>query len=345
MSLVEELPTTAPLKVSHGWAYVPDTGPITAAQPGSRSDRKRTAAAATTTAAQVNHRSKQEKAIQARLDALNRENPKDGVHVPIPLRTGGISERDKGRKMTSNVKRILTYQRGFQHYLAEDLAAPDQKHYILPTLGTGGMGPPVVKESENLGKQSRRDSKVSSRRSTTNRQSIGNATNTPEASQAQKHTPSTKRKRPSSRSQSISTTNPPPSTAPSSTAQLQDEEHDKDNPSVEQDTVMLDTTQPPPPTTYPPEYDHDPLLRTLPSEVPLPPSDRVIQLLLAEPPLTWTASRATPLAADKTPPARHFCGVCGYWGRVKCRKCGDWTCGILDCWKGHAGVCVMANAY
>lgn len=338
MSLVEELPTTAPLKVSHGWAYVPDTGPIAATQPGSRADRKRTAAAATTAAAQVNYRTKQEKAIQARLDALNRENPKDGGHLPIPSRPTSTSERDQGRRMTSNVKRILTYQRGFQHYLAEELASPDQRHYVYPNVNTGGMAPPVLRDSDVLATQSRRDSKASSRRrSGVSRQSIGTAVTPSERSQARGPARSTQRSRPSSRSESISIPDPSPSKNPVSDPRSQESiSHDDDRP-AEHDTTMTD------PPLYPPEYDHDPLLRTLPSEVPLPPSDRVMQLLISEPPLTWTASRAPPLEADKRPPARHFCGICGYWGRVKCKKCNEWTCGIMDCWRGHEGVCAMAN--
>ncbi|OQE84977.1 hypothetical protein PENNAL_c0025G04440 [Penicillium nalgiovense] len=50
------------------------------------------------------------------------------------------------------------------------------------------------------------------------------------------------------------------------------------------------------------EYDNDPLLR---SYAPPVPSDRIMQRLLAEPPLSYNASRAKPQASGR--PGRHFC--------------------------------------
>lgn len=145
MPLIEELPVTSTIKASHGWAYVPDTGPIAAQQPGSR-DRKRVAAATSRNAATAS--AKHAKGIQQRLDSLNKENYKDGVVVPIPARSGagaGASAREKaGKKMTGNVRRILTYQRGFAHYLADEEANnPGGKVYLMPNLPSG-MGPPPV---------------------------------------------------------------------------------------------------------------------------------------------------------------------------------------------------------
>ncbi|EEP76155.1 predicted protein [Uncinocarpus reesii 1704] len=79
------------------------------------------------------------------------------------------------------------------------------------------------------------------------------------------------------------------------------------------------------------EYDNDPLLR---SYVPSAPSDRILQALLSEPPLSYNASRAKfPAHANRKPP-RHFCGICGYWGKVKCIKCRTRVCG-LDCLRVH----------
>src|SRR5271155_3646829 len=53
------------------------------------------------------------------------------------------------------------------------------------------------------------------------------------------------------------------------------------------------------------------------------PSARVMEALLTEPPLTYNAARAKPVE-DGTP-VRYFCAICGYWGKVKCRKCGEQT--------------------
>ncbi|KAJ5773271.1 hypothetical protein N7457_008167 [Penicillium paradoxum] len=77
------------------------------------------------------------------------------------------------------------------------------------------------------------------------------------------------------------------------------------------------------------EHDNDPLLR---SYAPPVPSDRLMQRLLAEPPLSYNASRAKPLASAR--PGRHFCCMCGYWGKIRCKSCHLRTCG-LDCYKVH----------
>ncbi|KAI9803890.1 MAG: hypothetical protein M1825_001770 [Sarcosagium campestre] len=68
--------------------------------------------------------------------------------------------------------------------------------------------------------------------------------------------------------------------------------------------------------------DH-PLLR---SYIPSLPSSAALDTLTACPPLSYGAARAAPSAAVQ----RHFCEICGYWGRIKCIKCGARVCG-LEC--------------
>ncbi|CAG8892566.1 unnamed protein product [Penicillium egyptiacum] len=77
------------------------------------------------------------------------------------------------------------------------------------------------------------------------------------------------------------------------------------------------------------EYDNDPLLR---SYAPPVPSDRIMQRLLAEPPLSYNASRAKPQGSGR--PGRHFCCMCGYWGKIRCKSCHLRTCS-LGCYKVH----------
>ena len=77
------------------------------------------------------------------------------------------------------------------------------------------------------------------------------------------------------------------------------------------------------------EHDNDPLLR---SYAPTMPSDRIMQLLLAEPPLSYNASRAGPPMSTQLP--RYFCCMCGYWGKIRCKSCHLRTCG-LDCYRVH----------
>jgi zinc finger HIT domain-containing protein 1 len=79
------------------------------------------------------------------------------------------------------------------------------------------------------------------------------------------------------------------------------------------------------------EFDNDPLLR---SYIPSAPSARIMQQLLAEPPLSYNASRAKLPPSGAAQPRRHFCGICGYWGRIKCIGCGARVC-RLECYKIH----------
>ncbi|KAF2814116.1 uncharacterized protein BDZ99DRAFT_231638 [Mytilinidion resinicola] len=69
------------------------------------------------------------------------------------------------------------------------------------------------------------------------------------------------------------------------------------------------------------------------SAVPAPLDDEKLQALLAAPPLPYAAARVGPPGAG-APPQRLFCDTCGYWGRVKCLKCGARVCG-LECKGKH----------
>jgi zinc finger HIT domain-containing protein 1 len=77
------------------------------------------------------------------------------------------------------------------------------------------------------------------------------------------------------------------------------------------------------------EHDNDPLLR---SWAPPMPSDGLMQRLLAEPPLSYNASRVKPSSSAR--PGRNFCCMCGYWGKIRCKSCHLRTCS-LDCYKVH----------
>ncbi|KAF2099989.1 hypothetical protein NA57DRAFT_55921 [Rhizodiscina lignyota] len=85
-----------------------------------------------------------------------------------------------------------------------------------------------------------------------------------------------------------------------------------------------------PPTTTtnavePSEFDVNPLLAT--SIPPLPSQDELLRLITA-PPLSYNAARAAP-ASHYASLRRHFCDVCGYWGDVKCLKCGGRVCSLV----------------
>ncbi|EMC99981.1 hypothetical protein BAUCODRAFT_358325 [Baudoinia panamericana UAMH 10762] len=57
------------------------------------------------------------------------------------------------------------------------------------------------------------------------------------------------------------------------------------------------------------------------------PSEEEIEALLDHPPLTYNEARSAP-PPSTAPPPRRFCETCGYWGRVKCMKCGTMTCSV-----------------
>lgn len=62
-------------------------------------------------------------------------------------------------------------------------------------------------------------------------------------------------------------------------------------------------------------------------------SEAELEALLAAPPLSYSAARAPPPPAGG-PPKPVFCEICGYWGRIKCMKCGARVCGF-ECQTAH----------
>ncbi len=81
--------------------------------------------------------------------------------------------------------------------------------------------------------------------------------------------------------------------------------------------------------------DNDPLLI---SRIPGMPSQEEINRLLAAPPLTYNEARGPWVEEDMRKPVRQFCEVCGYWGRVKCTRCGGRVC-ALECLNVHQEEC------
>lgn len=90
------------------------------------------------------------------------------------------------------------------------------------------------------------------------------------------------------------------------------------------------------PRAEPHPMDDNPLLV---SRVPPMPSHEELHELLAAPPLTYLEARAGWTEEDQKYPVRMFCEACGYWGRVKCMKCGTRVC-ALDCLEAHREECM-----
>ena len=82
MPLIEELPNSSVSRTTHGWAYVPDTGRDPAKINIPTGTRKR-GAVRDAASSRDNISAKQQKAVQARLAELEKENFKDTT-IPIP---------------------------------------------------------------------------------------------------------------------------------------------------------------------------------------------------------------------------------------------------------------------
>ena len=79
-------------------------------------------------------------------------------------------------------------------------------------------------------------------------------------------------------------------------------------------------------TQQDPESDH--LLKTF---VPSAPTEAEMEALVSAPPLSYNQARAVPSVGK---PQRHFCEICGYWGSIRCMRCGARVCG-LECKGAH----------
>lgn len=80
------------------------------------------------------------------------------------------------------------------------------------------------------------------------------------------------------------------------------------------------------------ETDDD-ILMSIERSMPPPLNPVELEALLSAPPLSYAASHVGPPPANGPPP-RHFCDNCGYWGKIKCLRCGARVCG-LECKDAH----------
>ncbi|KAF2630158.1 hypothetical protein BU25DRAFT_408743 [Macroventuria anomochaeta] len=115
--------------------------------------------------------------------------------------------------------------------------------------------------------------------------------------------------------------------------------HARNTQSLRRQSTMppTSTEATPAPTIQPARIDidtaSDDALLDVSSLLPPPLSPAAMEALLSTPPLPYSASFAAPSPAGG-PPQRQFCDNCGYWGTIKCRKCGVRVCG-LECKDAH----------
>ncbi|KAH0843763.1 hypothetical protein FOPE_08896 [Fonsecaea pedrosoi] len=286
MPLIEELPVTTTARASHGWSYVPDNvAPVPALQLGSR---KRGREGTVAHAAAHKLSAKQEKAIQQRLNDLNKENYRD-AHIPIPKREGA---KGKERKTTQNVRRILAYNRTFQHYLADEEAGVNvygsAANVPAATVARGqARQEPTQKTAADSRKRSAAANDTPStsaqKGSSRRRNSSKNAKTTPVKNAEGERGSTIDVEMPDAPPPTKPSEQTSPTTTVKSTPSTGERPQPSSPPSASQGHLP----------SYDPALDRDPLLRTL--NLPKMPSERVMQALLSEPSLTYVAARAKPL--------------------------------------------------
>lgn len=306
MPLVEVLGTSRS-HATPGWAYVPETA-LQKSSSAVTTSRKRGIREPGRSGGGADLTSRQNHAIIRHLAELDRENHRDNVHIPVPARKDAI-QRDNGKgaraKTTSNVRRILQSQKTFKNYLDDEEAA--LAHSTTTGVTAAGVIPAA---SAGVSKVAR----VAARRSLTPAAATTAAT---QDTLTERQKRALARKTTSDATAEKPATKKPKPEQTRTTENVQEEEMDVDTPQPIQKGLLKTT------------HDNDHLLK---SYIPLPPSDRLMAALLAEPPLRYHAARAAPPATHK--PARRFCTICGYWGKIKCKNCGVRTCG-LECYKVH----------
>ncbi|KAI9666344.1 MAG: hypothetical protein M1821_004280 [Bathelium mastoideum] len=297
MPHLEELPTAKSATVAPGWAYVPDTGydPSKAAiNPSHPQKRLARNLPSLATAPGNELTARQQTAIQRHLAELDKDSSKD-VHIPVPTRKE--ASRGSRGKMTPGVKRILQSQKTFANHLADEEALLAMQPPKSTTTASAAPRPSVARPARPPSEKAR-PGRPPSAAKRAKRDSI--------ASSQQSSSPV-----PAS----------PSITAPSPTASI--------GPPAPQASAAAASGEPMDVDSAEAGALH-PLLQT---QVPAAPSQQERDALVAQPPLSYSAARVGPPPAN-APPKRHFCEICGYWGRVKCMKCGARVCG-LACKSAH----------
>lgn len=323
---VQELPNSKSI-IAPGWAYVPDTGinPSVAALQPSRAKR---VGRTQSNASPHETSAKQEAKILRELAALDKESHKD-VQIVVPVKNRDNAGRGNPLqqilqpwqltdlftanhgKVTPAVRKILQSQKTFANHLsdAEALAAlaATQPQTAQPS---GAPATPASRASP-----------------------ASTSTATSKATTEVKR--SHKKKEPAASTPLRQVSNAKADTPSSSvTKGIKTETSKADVVMADAPTQLLNPLPPSYELTFHPG-DRDPLLM---SHIPPIPSQAELERLITAPPLSYMEARGALTDEDLRKPTRSFCEICGYWGRVKCMKCGTKVC-ALECLRTHQEDC------
>ncbi|KAK3310547.1 uncharacterized protein B0T15DRAFT_498660 [Chaetomium strumarium] len=330
-------------KTTPGWAYVPDTGPTlpAVAQP---SNRKR-AARNQTVVSLSDLSAREETRLRKELDALDRDNHRD-VNIPIPPRPGGGTRAQN--KHTPNVRKILQSQKTFANHLDDYIAmlALAESNPVAAAAMNAALAKPSTPTTATPKSASPAPSASAAGTSKRSAAAAKRAAAKEKQEQERKKAKQTPKPDPEPEAE------PPQQPAPAAQQDDDVEMTDAAAAAVQPAATSSNKEQEPKPQTYPresqilPPYakppprphpgDNDPLLVSV---IPPFPSDDELRALMTSPPLNYLEARATWGEEESRYPVRVFCAVCGYWGRVKCMKCGTRVC-ALDCLETHREECM-----
>ncbi|KAI0600918.1 hypothetical protein F4775DRAFT_544070 [Biscogniauxia sp. FL1348] len=318
-----------------GWAYVPDTGPL---QAQSTTNNRKRARGGTNPGggggvggalSSADASARQEAKTRKEIEVLDRDNPRD-VQIAVPAKPGRASQSHQ-RKHTPNVRKILQSQKTFANHLDDYIAL-------------GGDSNPAA--TSNIAAAAAVPSAAAVPTSSSSSRAAASAANA-----------SLKKARTEASSGAHRA-----STIKQEDVDMADvDDMDNDGGSStgtgarRRSTILTPYTRaqpsPPPPQDQPPTpLEPNPSVTTttednplLSSRVPPLPTDPELRALLSAPPLSYLEVRALSSSSSTSQrqryPARVFCEVCGYWGRVRCLKCGARAC-ALDCLEAHREDCV-----
>ncbi|KAI8965800.1 hypothetical protein F5Y11DRAFT_256953 [Daldinia sp. FL1419] len=291
-----------------GWAYVPDTAPHLAAAASLQTGNRKRAArnqATNTSALYADADARQEAKLRREIEALDRDNYHRDVSIPIVAKSNNGKAAVK--KHTPNVRKILQSQKTFANHL-DDFEA---------LLGQEKSNPNAAASAAAA-------------------VSTSNATGSKKSAAADKHQPKGSKKSAKTASRSASMSKATPAVKQEQDIEMADAPQDIPASTEPPATLLTPYSRPGFPPSHP--QDNDPLLV---SRVPPLPTTAELKALLSAPPLSYTEARGRWTAEDggRRYPGRVFCEVCGYWGRVRCMRCGARVC-ALECLETHREECV-----